>query len=96
MNSACILFEMNVKAIVCVSIRFSDYSLNGFGNINCKSTASRQGINSTYLSHINIEDILKEYFSFSEGSNFDSDQETTELLLVLEPILIGMSKFKSQ
>jgi hypothetical protein len=50
----------------------------------------------THLSNINIEDILKEFFSFSEGSNFDSDQETAELLLVLEPILIGMSKFKFQ
>jgi hypothetical protein len=49
-----------------------------------------------HLSNTNIDDNLKEYFSYSAGSNFDSDRETAELLLVLEPVLFGMSKFKSQ
>jgi hypothetical protein len=47
-------------------------------------------------SNANIEGILNGCFSCSEAYNFDSDVEKiTELLLVLEPVLCGMSAFKS-
>jgi hypothetical protein len=48
------------------------------------------------LSAANIDDILNECFCYSEYSNFYShDGEMTELLLVQEPVLFGISKCKS-
>jgi hypothetical protein len=45
---------------------------------------------------VNIAGIPNECCSYSQGSNFDSDDyEITGLLLVLEPALFGMSEFKS-
>jgi hypothetical protein len=39
--------------------------------------------------------LLRNIFHIPEDSNFDCDNEIEELLLVLEPVLCGISEFKS-